>query len=172
MADRSKPAECPVCKCTACTRVYLSAPRVNWFPGSQTYDDRAAKLDKMAKEAQAEGFRSQGEVDEAVAQAKDRAAKLGIPVEKILGGTKAPFEGEIKVDAADAAKHKNLYQKYMKAGIIDKDIKKASQIKQELTAFEVAQRKKHANARKFKIKDRKGDAEKAKGQAKNFQNQV
>lgn len=172
LEDRNKPATCPVCENKECKRAWRTAPGIKWFPGSFTLQDRADKLDKLAKEAQAEGFRSQGEVDEAVAQAHDRAKKLGMPVERILGGTKAPFEGEIKVDPKDAAKHKKLYQNYMEAGILNKDVKKAAQVKAELTAFEKGQREKFKNARKFKPKDRKGDIAAAKSQAKNFQNQV
>lgn len=172
MVDRDQLRQCPECDHLYCKRAYLTAPSVQWFPGSYTYNDRGDKLDKMAKEAQVEGFRSQGEIDEAIAQAHARAKKLGMPVEKILGGTKAPFEGEIKVDPKDAATHKKLYQNYMEAGMLNKDIKKAASVKAELTAFEKTQRDKFKNARKFKPKDRKGDIAKAKAQAKNFQNQV
>lgn len=169
MADRNKPADCPVCKFIGCPRVYRTAPRVKWFPGSYTYDDRADKLDRMAKEAQAEGFRSKGEVEAAVGQAHERAAKLGIPVERILGGTKASMEGEVKVDPKDAEKHKQLYQKYMEAGMLKQDVRKAAAIKQELTQFENQQAKKHAGQRKHKIKDREKDIKVAKSQQKDFQ---
>lgn len=172
LEDRNKPGVCPSCSFSKCSRAYLSAPRVIWFPGSFTYDDRSAKLDKMAKEAQAEGFRSQDEVDIAVGQAKERAKQLGIPVEKILGGTKAPFEGKLSINPNDAAKHKKLYQEYVEKGILGKDIKGAAKAKAALSEFETQQRKKHKDARKYKPTDRAKDIVTAKSQSKNFSKQV
>lgn len=172
LEDRSKPAACPACLRLKGVRIYLSAPRVNWFPGSSTFDSRAEKLDKMAKEAQAEGFRSKAEIEAAVGQAHERAKQLGIPVERILGGTKAPFEGEIKVAPSDAATHKKLYQNYLDAGLLKQDVRKAASAKKELDSFEATQRKKHAGARKFKVKDRDKDVAAAKSQSKHFQKQV
>ncbi len=127
----------------------------------------------MAKEAQAEGFRSQTEMEEAHAQAEDRAKRLGIPVSRILGGTKANFEGELKISEADKRKQKNLYQNYMEKGLLGKDLKGAAKAKQDLQRFESAMQKKHKGERKYKPTLSKETAKSmARAQQKNFTNQV
>lgn len=172
MGDRNAPTSCPCCGKPA-ERVFETAPHVIWFPGSYTFDDRNDKLDRMAKEAQAEGFQSAGEIEAAEGQAAERAKQLGVPVSKILGGTKANFEGELKVDPKDQAKHKKLYQKYVETGLMGKDIRGAAKAKDELTQFETDQRKKHKNARKYKPTLTREDAAKAaKAQSKHFSNQT
>lgn len=173
LADRNTPSICPKCGFNKCARVFLTAPAVIWFPGSFTHDDRVDKLDRMAKEAQAEGFRSEAEMETAMAQAQDRAKKLGIAPEKILGGTKANFEGELKIDPKDQAKHKKLFQEYVETGTLKKDIKKAAKAQKDLKAFEGSMRKKYQGQRKYKpTKDIATMAKEAKAQQKLFTNQV
>jgi hypothetical protein len=123
----------------------------------------------MAKEAQAEGFRSPMEMEEAAAQAEARAKQLGIPANRILGGTKANFEGEYKISEQDKRKQKALYQKYMEKGLLAKDIKGAARAKRELQDFERGMAKKHKGARKYKPTLSKADARsQARAQQKLF----
>lgn len=168
MADRGRPA---VCKCGGnAPRVYATAPRVNWFPGSQTFDSRAENLDRMAKEAQAEGFRSKGEIEEAEGQAHERAKQLGIPVTRILGGTPAQFEGKHEINPQDAARHRKLYQRALEAQL-SKDKKQIRDSARALREFETRQRKKQARARRIKL-DRDAARKAARAQARQFSRQV
>ena len=91
IADRNRPYVCPKCN-RECPRI-PSVPNFNMiFPGSTRADFLAQKLTQESVIAQEEGFRSKGEIEEALGQAEDRAAAMGQKGKQLIGPVQSPFK--------------------------------------------------------------------------------
>jgi len=77
----------PECACGTKTEKQLSRRVATRFigPGFYCNDDRANKEAHVVSEALAEGPLSDGEMEEGVGQGIERAAKLGVKPERIIG---------------------------------------------------------------------------------------
>lgn len=127
METRDVPAKCPECN-KECKRVILSVRFQSLFPGSYKLEAQTDAAVKESEHAQAEGFRSKMELETAIGQAHERAKELGVPVERILGGTASPFKGAAYAPSETEAKaQRNLTEAQIKAQI-DGDSQRAGKI--------------------------------------------
>jgi putative FmdB family regulatory protein len=99
--QRNNLPSCPKCSTAEhVLRIYVKGPQMIAFPGSDALRSRVDAHANLVREVQAEGIRSNTEVEVGMEAAHDRAKKLGIPVEKILGpkGKKPALTEEKKAE--------------------------------------------------------------------------
>ena len=105
VSKRNDKGKCSKCEGTT-SRVYVTPPNFQAFEGSDKLRSMVDKHADFVESAQREGIRSYTEIEEGTAQAHERAKKLGIPVEKILGykGKKPKLTKESKENFAKQAR--------------------------------------------------------------------
>lgn len=150
MEARNLPASCPRCKKPA--KKVIATVRFNEvFAGSFKHEDNTDKAMREGQIAQAEGFRSKMEYEVACEAAHDRAKKLGLPPERILGGVKSPFQGEVAIDKNDQIAHQHLVEKVVSSAYAKPDdAKRARKNLKEFEAHTGQKYKAAAAKREFK----------------------
>lgn len=114
MPDRHRPAVCP--KCKGPSRKIMSRTNFNpIFVGSTRAEMHADKYTRMSIEAQAEGFGSKMELDEARGQAQDRARAMGQPNKQLIGPVETPIKTEQTASPKELAIANILAQRRIKA---------------------------------------------------------
>ncbi len=156
LETRKIPAQCPNCGAAMPKGVDLVSFNTV-FAGSERADRQAEIATQMSVEAQAEGFTSQDEMQAAEGYAQERAKQLGIPVERILGGTKSPFKGDPFVpDSSDAKIHEDLVKERIKAHS-DNDQHALLRVAKTMKEHEAHLKKKAAKIKKKFEPDRSPD---------------